>query len=285
MPLFVSLTFFQILNFPFYKQVGGTGGTSFELSQYILQRFSASPFPADTGERASQFVIWIHEKENDLIEEGIDLIPNLECGDIIELFSLVATGELSVTPCLPDDGVGEPEESSILKRQADNGDLSTERKAKKPKRSSMKESELSSRREKGFPGMKVILNRMVFSSVSAMGCFPDMKNVNEDDKHLPEGPESGCNLIPFDNLGEVLTKSRTNHAISDLTTSPWETMVEYATCLTSKSSDQAFSFHSEIFKDIYEAIKMAGDQGVTVNEISDFIDKQGLNFVYWTVLN
>ncbi|CAM8992734.1 unnamed protein product [Rhodiola kirilowii] len=258
-------------------QIGGTGRTSYELSQQFLQRFSASPFPADTGERVSKFANWIHEKESDLIGEGTDLIPDLECGDIFVLLSLVATGELSMIPCLPDDGVGEPEDSRILKRQADDVEHLNECKTKRPKGSSIVDSDITSRREKGFPGIKVSLNRTVFSSASAFGISPGRMNCKEEDKYHEEGEESECNSISSDNLEEVV-RSQNTCVLPDCNTSPWEAMTEYAACLTSKSSDEETgkgAFHPEVFKDIYQAVKNAGDQGLALNGNSEFIDKQG----------
>ncbi|KAL9659757.1 hypothetical protein QQ045_024566 [Rhodiola kirilowii] len=259
--------------------IGGTGRTSHELSQQFLQRFSlsASPFPADTGERVSKFANWIHEKESDLIGEGTDLIPDLECGDIFVLLSLVTTGELSMTPCLPDDGVGEPEDSRILKRQADDVEHLNECKTKRPKGSSIVHSDITSRREKGFPGIKVSLNRTVFSSASAMGISPGRMNCKEDDKYHEEGEESECNSVSSDNLEEVL-RSHNTCVLPDCNTSPWEAMAEYAACLTSKYSDEETgkgAFQPEVFKDIYQAVKKAGDQGLALNGNSEFIDKQG----------
>ncbi|KAL9671326.1 hypothetical protein QQ045_008894 [Rhodiola kirilowii] len=256
--------------------IGGTGRTSYELSQQFLQRFSASPFP-DTGERVSKFANWIHEKESVLIGEGTDLIPDLECGDIFVLLSLVATGELSMIPCLPDDGVGEPEDSRILKRQADDAEHLNECKTKRPKWSSIVDIDITSRREKGFPGIKVSLNRTVFSSASAIGISPGRMNCKEEDKYHVEGEESECNSISSDKLEEVV-RSHNTCVLPDCNTSPWEAMTEYAACLTSKSSDEETgkgAFHPEVFKDIYQAVKNAGDQGLALNGNLEFIDKQG----------
>uniref|UniRef100_A0A7N0V6S9 B-block binding subunit of TFIIIC domain-containing protein n=1 Tax=Kalanchoe fedtschenkoi TaxID=63787 RepID=A0A7N0V6S9_KALFE len=256
----------------------GGNGSSFELSQVFLQRFSASPFPADTGERALKFAKWINEKERDLIEEGTDLTSDLECGDILQLFSLVSTGELSLTPCLPDEGVGEPEDPRILKRQTDNGGLCNKGTAKRQKRSLIIDSDLASRREKGFPGIKVSLFRTVFSNASAVGLSPDGENCYEDDKyHREGGGGSECNPFGSEKLIEDSNRRQETRVLSNCSSSPWDTMMEYAVYLSSKSLDQESgeAFHPEIFKDIYEAVKKAGDQGLNLNGISEFVDKRG----------
>jgi general transcription factor 3C polypeptide 1 len=71
-----------------------------------LHGISKSKFPINTGKRAAKFTSWLHKKEKDLMERGINLAEELHCGDIFHLFALVSSGELSISPHLPDEGVG-----------------------------------------------------------------------------------------------------------------------------------------------------------------------------------
>ncbi|KAH7865207.1 hypothetical protein Vadar_003673 [Vaccinium darrowii] len=99
--------------------VGGSGGNPFILSQQFLQTISSSPFPTNTG--------------------------NLQCGDVFHLCALLSSGEWLISPCLPDDGVGEAEDSKTLKRKFDISGVCSGDGAKKLKSSSAGEGEVISR--------------------------------------------------------------------------------------------------------------------------------------------
>ncbi|KAK7273757.1 hypothetical protein RIF29_14820 [Crotalaria pallida] len=92
------------------KLVGGNNSEHFELSKRFLHSVSKSPFPFNTGKRAVKFFAWLQERDKDLTEVGTDLVEDLQCGDIFHLFALVSSGELSISPCLPDNSVGEAED-------------------------------------------------------------------------------------------------------------------------------------------------------------------------------
>ena len=114
-------------------QVGGTGNERFELSQHFLQSVSKSPFPFNTGKQAVKFSAWLEERGKDLTEVGANLAEDLQCGDIFHLFALVSSGELSISPFLPDNGVGEAEDLRSAKRKSDTTESSYSDKAKKSK--------------------------------------------------------------------------------------------------------------------------------------------------------
>ncbi|KAL6984360.1 hypothetical protein U1Q18_017738 [Sarracenia purpurea var. burkii] len=59
--------------------VGGCGGNPFVLSLQILHSISSSPFSTNTGKSTAKFASWIHEQQNNLMEEGIDLPADLPC--------------------------------------------------------------------------------------------------------------------------------------------------------------------------------------------------------------
>ncbi|KAG5103420.1 hypothetical protein JHK84_048389 [Glycine max] len=136
-----------------YGQVGGTGNERFELSQHFLQSVSKSPFPFNTGKQAVKFSAWLEERGKDLTEVGANLAEDLQCGDIFHLLALVSSGELSISPFLPDNGVGEAEDLRSAKRKYDTTESSYSDKAKKSKSFFGVEGEIISRREKGFPGI------------------------------------------------------------------------------------------------------------------------------------
>ncbi|XP_048443003.1 uncharacterized protein LOC103940427 [Pyrus x bretschneideri] len=138
--------------------VGGTDSQPLSLSPRFFSNIFRSPFPTDSGKRAAKFARWLHEREKDLTEGGIHLSTDLKCGDFFHLFALVSSGQLSISPHIP-DGVGEAEDlrSSKIKTRSDES-----LNAKRLKYS----SDNLSRREKGFPGIMVSVYRTSATSKS-----------------------------------------------------------------------------------------------------------------------
>ena len=124
----------------------GNDSSHFVLSQQFLHNISSSPFPVNTGEIAIKMAQWLHEKENDLSDMGVNLSPDLQCGDILQLSVLMCSGEISVFPCLPDEGVGEIDDSK--KRKSDDSEMHNVETAKNP---TLFDREIFSRNENGFP--------------------------------------------------------------------------------------------------------------------------------------
>ncbi|KAL1174076.1 hypothetical protein V6Z11_A05G454800 [Gossypium hirsutum] len=248
--------------------IGGTCGQPFVLSQQFLHSISKSPFPCHTGKRAANFSAWIHEREKDLMEGGINLTADLQCGDIFHLFSLVFSGELSVSPCLPDEGVGEAEDLRSLKRRAEDNELCDVDKAKKLK--SIAEGEFVSRREKGFPGIMVSVYSSTFPAANSLELFKDEETFN------PEllNEESSTNL---DHMKEMIEFRNSVTTASKSAGSPWEAMAGYTEHLLAKPSDegQGSHFDSEIIKVVCTEIQKAGDQGLSIEDVYSLVKMPG----------
>ncbi|KAG9140998.1 hypothetical protein Leryth_012586 [Lithospermum erythrorhizon] len=179
--------------------IGGSCNSPFELSQHFLRSISLSPFPVNTGKRAAKFAHWLQEKEKELTEDGIELSEELQCGDLMHLCSLISLDEFSITPLLPDEGVGEAEDAKTLKRKHDDPELCSSEKSKKLRSSIPGEGEIISRREKGFPGIKLWLN---LASISRMDALQLFKDNYAKAKHITEQNEGGgrsgmedCNVL------------------------------------------------------------------------------------------
>nr|KYP44573.1 hypothetical protein KK1_033920 [Cajanus cajan] len=259
--------------------IGGTGGERFELSQQFLQSVSRSPFPCYTGKQAVKFSAWLEERSKDLTEMGANLAEDLQCGDILHLFALVSSGELSISPCLPDNGVGEAEDLRSAKRKSDATESSYSDKAKKTKTLFGVEGEGISRREKGFPGIIISAHRTIISRADILNLFKDNSNNGQPfdgDFHLNVGQSSNYSLP--DNMLEI-TKSNdpTIPLEENHTKSPWEAMASYAQRLLSELSNQehAYAICAEVFQVVYAAIQKAGDQGLSMGEISQVINLPG----------
>ncbi|XWS20082.1 hypothetical protein CRYUN_Cryun31cG0071000 [Craigia yunnanensis] len=256
--------------------IGGTCSQPFLLSQQFLHSISKSPFPCNTGKRAANFSAWLHEREKDLMKGGINLAADLQCGDIFHLFSLVSSGELSVSPCLPDEGVGEAEDLRSLKRRAEDNELCDADKAKKLK--SIAEGEFVSRREKGFPGIMVSVCSTTFSTANALELFKDEETCTPElvhDETLSQKVNS-CSTNS-DHMKEMLEFGSNVTIASKPSESLWEAMASYAELLLSKLSDegQGSHFYPEIIKAVCAEIQKAGDQGLSIEDVYSLVNMPG----------
>lgn len=248
------------------------------LSQQFLQSVSSSPCPTDTGRRAAKFASWLHEREKDLTEEGINLSQDLQCGDIFHLFALVSLGELCLSPRLPDEGVGEAEDSRTSKRKTDSNESSNVNMIKKLKTSLVTEGEIVSRREKGFPGIMVSVSRATMSRTNVVDLFKDGKictgahDFEENDQwHVTSAKKIDSSSSHSDDIKEILNFGSVATITEVPSNSPWEAMTAYAQHLISIPPDQgqAGPLSQNLFRTVYAAIKKAGDQGLSMEEISE----------------
>ncbi|KAM1240865.1 hypothetical protein ACFX2J_046133 [Malus domestica] len=250
--------------------VGGNDSQHFSLSQQFLHNISMSPFPTNSGKRANKFAHWLCERDKDLMEGGIDLPSDLQCGDIFHLFALVSSGELSISPCLPDEGMGEAEDLRTSKRKIDCNDFLDGDKTKKLKSFVVGEGEIISRREKGFPGIKVSVYRAAFSTAHAVDLFKDDTPVGKNfgGSYQLVGTSGLSALSPPDHMKEILDSCSTVSVLDS--ESPWEGMVRYAEHLLPSSSaqDQSSPIRPEVFRSVYSAIQKAGDQGLSIRDVS-----------------
>ncbi|XP_057977726.1 uncharacterized protein LOC131164495 isoform X2 [Malania oleifera] len=263
--------------------VAGNGSHPFVLSQQFLQSVSSSPFPTNTGKRAAKFSSWLHEREKDTMEEGINLTADLQCGDIFHLFALVSLGELSIMPSLPDDGVGEAEDSRSLKRKAEDNEFCNDEQPKKPKSLGI-EGEIKSRKAKGFPGIMISLSRKMISTDNALEIFRDgdirtgLVPFDENDQlNTAWGQITGSSPCHSDHMEDILDYDTGIHLTEVSSESSWEAMTSYAECLMSEHPDkeQIIPFYPEHFRTAYTAIHRAGDQGLSMGEISEVLEMKG----------
>ncbi|XP_022723371.1 uncharacterized protein LOC111280346 isoform X2 [Durio zibethinus] len=219
-----------------------------------------SQFPPHTGSSAAKFSRWLRECEKDFMSGGIDLTIDLQCGEIFHLFALVSSGELFIAPCVPVQGVGEAEFIRSLKHPSVFNDS------------------IDSRREKGFPGIKLSVHRTPMPrAVSLESSFKNgekFRNEHFDDGNYIGGYsatlEVGSNSSQSEIIKENLNLGSTVPTPGVSCESPWELMVGYATHLMPLSSSQehAGTLSPEVFKAVYAAIQKAGDEGLAIREVS-----------------
>ncbi|XP_058097979.1 uncharacterized protein LOC131242975 isoform X2 [Magnolia sinica] len=260
----------------------GQGSQPFVFSQKFWHDATSSPFPDNTGKRAANFANWLHKREEELLQDEANLSADLQCGDIFHLFALVSSGELSISPVLPAEGVGEADEQSSLKRKIDKRKSYCDEKFKKQKVHDSNNSD--SRREKGFPGIKVSLSRATYSRAEAVDFFAndekhtsswsyDETNLSKSFSHLiPGGTASPIkNLNPdhiFDSGDSV--KMAPNERL-------WEAITSYVELSTSRPAgwEQLAPFSLQLFMTVHVAIHKAGEQGLNMEEVSRVMVMQG----------
>lgn len=283
--------FFPIL------QVTGNGAKPYTLSGPFFFKASHSPFPFGSGKKASEFSKWLVAQKMNAVENGAYLYPDLECGEIVHLFSLVFLGELFISPFMPAEGVGEADEansSNTLVEDTDGLDDSTRKrkpdtmkfkcgKTKKHKPLPKIESDFCYRREKGFPGIQVALTQDVVQTSSHIQmpqsneCLIFTSSMSVNGKNVNLHVESH-NMPLYSN---DLSSYRHLVSVSELEESyngwPWDAMEKYAKELPTVSDNQneAFILSSEQFRKAFSAIHEAGEQGVTLVELSHALHPLG----------
>ncbi|KVH97943.1 hypothetical protein Ccrd_023863 [Cynara cardunculus var. scolymus] len=214
--------------------VMGNSINDFVLSRKFSHNRSSSPFPPNTGERVVEMGKWLNERENDLLDNGVDLYADLQCGDVLQLCMLMCMGEVSMFPCLPHEGVGGIEDSK--KHNCDDNEVCDVDNAKKPK---LLDSEVFSRKEKGFPGIQLSLSRSTISRVDAIT--------------LSSGSNLEHNSSPSKRSPYAF--SMTNVASE----STWETMTRYAKHVASLEVNGYDSVHvvDSLYRSKYLLASMA----------------------------
>lgn len=259
--------------------VGSGPSQPFVLSQNFLRSLSLSQFPANTGKRAAKLASWICKKEKELMEGTVDLPSDLQCGDVFHLFALVSSGELSILPVLPLEGVGEAEDSRSTKRKYDDQEFEDSGVSKKHKCHSLQDCEIFSRREKGFPGIKVSLSRATILRSSVVEFFKDEDNstlFSENDQfYATLGQKVSC-TSSIDSVEEPPDFGSITPATVISGDSLWEVMTNYLIQdLTKHGSQEYINLNPEIFKTAHTNIQKAGDQGLNMSKVSECLGMEG----------
>ncbi|XP_039053931.1 uncharacterized protein LOC120196118 [Hibiscus syriacus] len=224
-------------------------------------------FPLNTGSNAAKFSRWLVEHEKKFRRGGLDLTVDLKCGETFHLFALIYSGELFISPSIPVEGVGEVEFVKGLSAHF------------------IDDSSIDNRREKGFPGIKLSVHRAsVPRAVSLESSFKNGENFG--DEHFIDGYYVGSNSGTLE-VGSIsshseIVKENLNfeHTVptpGDSCKSLWELMVDHAAHLMPLTTSQEYvgSLSEEAFKSVYTAIQKAGDQGLTIAEVSKFMNTLG----------
>ncbi|MCD7453378.1 hypothetical protein HAX54_020793 [Datura stramonium] len=262
------------------KLIESRANNAVVLSRKFFDSMFSSPFSIGTGGQAAKFSTWLHEREKEMINDGVDLPPDLQCGDILNLCGLLCSGELSIIPCLQAEGVGKEKDARTSKRKNNISEFCD---GSRGKASRIGEGE--ARREKGFPDITLSLSRATFSSREAVEFFkndnnqPLTQNGEENQVKIMSvlgSSSSASHLEGKTNVEETHENGSYGYTAVSSKELLWEAMAKSAEHLCSLSSKkESFAFNPELFRSLLLAIQKAGDQGLSMKEISMFVNVQG----------
>ncbi|KAJ3706471.1 hypothetical protein LUZ61_010176 [Rhynchospora tenuis] len=262
--IFTALTYLRDKN----HMVVGQGNQPFIFSRKFFYSASSSPFPIGTGKRARELSSWLHQQEETLRVEGVSLSSDLQCGETIHLLSLASSGELNITPCVPEEGIGEPDEQEMPspsvclmdhsenannhKRKFDEADLGDG--GERSKKLKHVDARFLTRKVKGFPGIRVRVTREV-----APLDYHATSVVAEE---------------RFDSISATLScGSKNQHELHASVMTIGESCLDDMKAHFSALS--ATDISSDMFRSVLSLIHQAGESGVSMEEISDAIGTQG----------
>ncbi|KAH7867225.1 hypothetical protein Vadar_030631 [Vaccinium darrowii] len=87
---------------------------------------------------------------------------------------------------------------------------------------------------------------------------------------------SGAAAFPSDHIKEILDEGSSISVAVAASESEWETMTSYASHLMALPTDQqnTWPFSPDLFRNVYSAIQKAGDQGLSMEEISQVMNME-----------
>ncbi|KAH7414897.1 hypothetical protein KP509_14G017100 [Ceratopteris richardii] len=278
--------------FRFLKDQGmvacGNSGYAFVLSPKFYQNVGFSVFSPKTADDSRKFEAWLRNMKPSLDQEWVILRPDLEWGELFSLFGAVSSGRLSISPFLPEKGIGEKDmDEFVRKRKRDAFNVEDEMGNVKVRLGgTFEKSGFGERRERGFPGIdvKVCTGTMPLEDLIALDsaeklCLElpafDSPNPTGSEVHAERGNISemhnNLELIPFpqadlsncESLDAVSFEVGGSKSLVGMVAMEcWEGSRQYT-----ESKVQMFNFNKAC-----SALSSAGEVGLCLDELAKCID-------------
>lgn len=254
----------------------GESGYTFVLSPKFYRNSSFSPFGPSTGDESKRSEAWLKEMKPYLDQGWVTLRPEQEWGELFHLFAAVSSGQLSITPFLPEKGIGEKDQDEVIrKRKRDAYMVEEEPGVVKMKiGGAYEKSGFGDRRERGFHSIEVKArtSTMPFESMAALDAVDQLCSeftfVSPAECHEASGTCKSLALVPPLQENFLTCESSGKANVDD---------VESETCFRAASLEESKQdSDSKVqlldLKQVCSALSSAGDDGLRIEDLTELVD-------------
>ncbi|KAJ7541625.1 hypothetical protein O6H91_10G067600 [Diphasiastrum complanatum] len=251
---------------------------AFTLSPKFYFNVSKSRFPEGTFEACANTSSWLNQKNTELQQDWIPFPLEIGCGQLLHLFQLATAGELSLSPSMPRNGIGESDEPTNLgftKKKLEMKKLAAP--VARSKTWDAEEGCETSRRERGFPGIQVNLH-LASMPVPQLLCNNLEANMDADfTKECDNANFKGSKVFSTYNSSS-LSVGYSSEETGETSTVAF-TEFNLATCLehwsiAPKNKDNN-CVNCDLLRAAYQIVDQAGEDGVRIEQLAESLCNDG----------
>lgn len=256
--------------------MSGEASRTFVLSPKFYRNSALSPFGLSTGDESKRLEAWLKQMKPYLDQGWVTLNAEQEWGELLHLFAAVSSGQLSLSPFLPEKGIGEKDQDEVVrKRKRDAFNVEEEPGVIRMKIGGLgafEKSGFGDRRERGYPGIEVkartaimpLESMLALEAVDQVGSELTFQSSLSPSEHHEESE-----LLLQDNvvICESLDKAIVHY---------FKPETGFGEALPEESSSSATSdLQSLDLKQVCSAISSAGEEGLRVEDLTELVGSLG----------